>query len=87
LSDIPMSANGPKFDLPLLTDEHVNTVCLPGKGMRTCRYLTVISRGWQCAKLMPDLADVINERVARETMVARGDNCEGRANHWTTPVA
>lgn len=68
-------------DLPVLTDDHVDKVCLPGKGVRTCRYLTVMGgAGWNCAKFRYDLAGIIDQRVAQGTMVARGNNCEGRTN-------
>lgn len=65
-----------------LPDEHVAKVCQPGKGAATCRYLTMTpmkpSAGWTCVKLVPGLKAYLDDRVARETIRARGDNCEGR---------
>jgi hypothetical protein len=62
-----------------MTDEHVKTVCRPGCGNATCRYLTMGAEGWGCAKLDGRLRFHIDNRVAAGTMGARGDNCEGLA--------
>jgi hypothetical protein len=65
-----------------LTETHVNAVCLPGQGSKTCRYLVVGSGGdaggWICGKLHEPLAAIIDVRVESSSMTARGDNCEGR---------
>ncbi len=55
--------------------DHVITVCKPGAGPQTCRYLGMSSgRGWVCYK-HTGLRARIDQRV--ETMTAQGDNCEG----------
>lgn len=56
-------------------DDWVKTVCRPGNGVDTCRYLTVGGDGWSCAKLYPPLQTQID---ARTNMNAKSDNCEGR---------
>lgn len=60
-------------------DGHVKAVCQPGQGAQTCRYLTMAPGGWSCEKLSA-LRNLLDWRVAEGTMIARGDNCEGRAS-------
>ena len=36
------------------SEDHVDKVCQPGKEEKTCRYLLVGSRGWECGKTEPD---------------------------------
>jgi len=62
-------------------DTHVETVCKPGQGAATCRYLAV-SPGregtrYTCEKAS-GLRPQIDERVKAGTMVAQGDNCGGQ---------
>jgi len=59
--------------------EHVENVCQPGKGGKTCRYLIMGAKGWECAK-HTGLATLLDARVESESMVARGNNCEGVGN-------
>lgn len=56
------------------TDEHRANVCRMGQGADCCRYLTMGSQGWSCAK-RTSLRFVIDRRVAE--MTAKGDNCDG----------
>ncbi len=59
------------------TEEQVKNVCQPGQGEKTCRYLTAGGRPlWYCAKAS-SLKAALDERVAKGTMKARGDNCGG----------
>jgi len=58
-------------------NDHVRNVCKPGKGGDTCRYLVMGADGWECAK-HSSLAALLDARVASESIVARGDNCEGK---------
>ena len=61
----------------LINDEkHVQDVCRPST-KTTCRYLTVSGRGWCCEK-GEALQVLIDERCARGTFRATGDNCGGR---------
>jgi hypothetical protein len=59
-----------------MTEEKIKTVCRPGNGESTCRYLA-FCYGFQCMKLKPGWKEMLDKRVADETIVARGDNCEG----------
>lgn len=63
--------------LERLTGQHVTDICRPGEGTATCRYLTMSAKGWSCRKHTL-LADTLDSRVIAETIIARGDNCEGR---------
>jgi hypothetical protein len=65
--------------LPELTEDHVKSVCRPGADHDTCRYLAMSPKGWSCEK-HSSLAQLIDDRVASKTIVARGDNCTGRAS-------
>lgn len=64
-------------DLPKLTDSHVMEVCRPGEKDETCRYLTMGAGGWSCEKHSA-LTYVLDSKVRAGTIVARGNNCEGR---------
>lgn len=64
-------------DFGVINDEWVKNVCKPGT-FETCRYLMADSDGWMCAKLSPELRSYLNDRVAKGSMRAVGDNCEGR---------
>ncbi|PCI20155.1 hypothetical protein COB64_02490 [Candidatus Wolfebacteria bacterium] len=57
-------------------DEHIEKTCKPGKGKKTCRYLTMTSNGWSCAKYN-SIKDTIDDRVSKGEMKAVGDNCDG----------
>ena len=57
--------------------DHVKNVCKMGQRNECCRYLTIGSGGFECAK-HTSLKSVLDIRVATETIVARGDNCEGK---------
>jgi hypothetical protein len=62
----------------MLDDDYVRTTCQPGQREKTCRYLLCGPRGWECGKLDAAIAAVLDRRVAEGTIVACGDNCEGR---------
>ncbi len=56
---------------------HVKNVCKVGQSHACCRYMVIASMGFECMK-NTELKAYLDARVAMETMVARGDNCEGR---------
>lgn len=60
----------------VLTDDHVMSVCRPGAGHDTCRYLAMGAGGWSCEK-HSSLGPYLDQRVVECTITARGDNCEG----------
>ncbi|MCZ7405025.1 MAG: hypothetical protein O8C67_08855 [Candidatus Methanoperedens sp.] len=57
-------------------DNHVKSVCKPGRLAETCRYLLMGPHGWECGKT--DLATkmLIDSRVG--CITAKADNCEGK---------
>jgi hypothetical protein len=59
-----------------ISDEHWEETCMPGRGIRTCRYMGVSGRGFECLKLTADRAE-IDRRVSENRMIASGDNCPG----------
>lgn len=65
-------------------DTWVRSVCKVGQGHACCRYLTMAPDGWSCEKLTAT-GRYLDSRVAAETIVARGDNCDGLAS--STPEA
>lgn len=67
-------------ELPPITEEHVNRVCLFGQGPKTCRYLAVGPSGWACMKADGNAASRIDLRVIVGEHVAKGDNCDGRSD-------
>ena len=58
-------------------NETVRNVCKAGQGNACCRYLVIGPMGFECVR-GTDMKDYLDARVAMETMVARGDNCEGK---------
>jgi len=56
--------------------DQVEKFCQPGKGKKTCRYLTVDKRGFGCA-MTGILKKNIDKRVEEGEMVASSINCEG----------
>lgn len=49
-----------------------------GQGHACCRYLAVRGGdGFVCAKTDPEMKAYLDQRVADQDMVARGDNCPG----------
>lgn len=67
-------------DLPYLTEQEADTICLFGGGERCCRYLVMGAGGLQCAKHDFGLRMTLD---ARKDMVAKGDNCEGKHGEGT----
>jgi hypothetical protein len=63
--------------LKLLERDEVLNVCKMGQGEACCRYLVCGSKGFECAK-HGEFMDYLDGRVKAGTMVARGDNCEGK---------
>lgn len=66
--------------LPTITTDHIRDVCKPGQAKDTCRYLMVGSDGFECARAHSNVVfkAMLDERVAKNTITAQGDNCEGR---------
>jgi hypothetical protein len=58
-------------------NNQVRNVCKAGQRNACCRYLVIGPMGFECAK-NTELKAYLDSRVAMETMVARGDNCEGK---------
>jgi hypothetical protein len=58
-------------------NEHIKDVCKIGQGHNCCRYLMMGAGGFECAK-HGTLQALLDSRVEMETIVARGDNCEGK---------
>jgi hypothetical protein len=58
---------------------HVTKVCKLGRGSECCSYLVLARGGFECAKDRPSMTVVIDQRRERNTIGAKGDNCDG----WT----
>jgi len=58
-------------------NEHVKNVCKIGQGNECCRYLVIGGSGFECVK-NTEMKKYLDSRVAMETIVARGDNCDGK---------
>jgi hypothetical protein len=56
---------------------YIKDTCKIGQGHDCCRYLIMGSKGFECAKVTI-LKAHLDERVRQESIVARGDNCEGK---------
>ena len=62
-----------------MMSEHVGKVCRIGQGHECCRYLMMGTKGFECAKVAGiGMKALLDQRVAEETMTARGDNCDGK---------
>ena len=58
-------------------NENINNVCKIGQGNLCCRYLVVGNKGFECAK-NTSLKEALDYRVYKQTIIAQGDNCEGK---------
>ncbi len=57
--------------------KHVQTVCKPGQGAATCRFLSMMPDGvYKCEKFA-SLGRYLNYRAESGDLTAQGDNCEG----------
>jgi hypothetical protein len=68
----------PKFTrLGVSVERHyVKHVCKIGQGHDCCRYLGGSKDGFVCMK-HSEFKNLLDTRVIEETIVARGDNCDG----------
>lgn len=63
-----------------MTEEsHIRKVCKIGHGGDCCKFLTVGTSGFECAKNHPAVAShiIMYWDIANPPHVAQGDNCEG----------
>lgn len=61
------------------SNAEAHDLCKVGQGEHCCRYLTMSVRGWSCEKLTA-LGRLIDMRVAKGEVSARGDNCLGKGS-------
>lgn len=59
-------------------NDQVKNVCKIGQGADCCRYL-MFGDGFECARNTATAA-ILDMRVLAKTMIARGDNCDGKYN-------
>jgi hypothetical protein len=59
-----------------IAEDYTKTVCTPGQGARSCRYLNFGEDGWECLKLT-DAKDHLDAKALAGRMVAQSDNCTG----------
>lgn len=64
------------MNVALIPVKHVTETCRIGHRSATCRYLSAGLGGFQCLKHSA-LKDLLDERVANNTINSHGDNCEG----------
>lgn len=60
----------------MISEQHVMTVCKLGEGKKTCSFLMLSGKGFECAKKTA-FEKILQERRVAGTMTAQGDNCEG----------
>ncbi len=53
----------------------ITNTCKIGQGAECCRYLVCGTKGMECGRLQPKLAEMIDGRVS--LMNAKGQNCKG----------
>jgi len=58
-----------------IDDNILNDIC-QYKQKDACRYMCLIAQGFVCAKKTP-LKSILDDRVEKEQMNAKGDNCKG----------
>jgi len=56
-------------------NEYVMNTCKPGQMEKTCRYLMMGPKGWECGKTDPKTKLMFDQKVA--SMSAKADNCPG----------
>ncbi len=62
---------------------HLHRVCLVGKGVLTCRYITNNGSEWECQKGNPSRKALLDKKVADGAFTAQGDNCAGTPEAMT----
>jgi hypothetical protein len=63
-----------------LPDKYVEEICKLGKGKKTCAFL-LVGEGFDCAKSLPAFRKTIENRLAENSMNAKGNNCPGKNPH------
>lgn len=63
--------------MAVVLKDHVKNVCKLGQGNACCRYLVIGANGLECMK-KTEMKEYLDSRVKSETMIARGDNCDGK---------
>ena len=65
----------------VIPKEKLEKVCKIGQGHETCAFIVGVGKeGFICAKGNPSLEANIRKRLAKGTMNAQGDNCDGCCN-------
>jgi len=60
------------------TSTFIVKTCQPASDAKTCRYLTMDHKGWECARGSGALEAFIDQRAEQGLMTAVGVNCSGR---------
>lgn len=58
-------------------NNQIKNICKIGQIHDCCRYLVMGTKGFECMK-NTSMSTLLDKRVETETIVARGDNCEGK---------
>ena len=62
-----------------LSEEHVKEICKMGRGPKTCAFLIMSGKGFECGK-GSGVEPCIRMRIAEGIMTAKGNNCSGPPN-------
>ena len=57
-------------------DQHRRAVCKIGRGVDSCRYLTLGTAGWDCERNTA-MGLILDHKAESGEMIAQGKNCEG----------
>lgn len=68
---------GPSEKQKPMEMDYIKSTCKIGQGAECCRYLTMGSKGFECALLEESLRIIIDERVETGKMVSISKNCKG----------
>lgn len=76
-----VSETAPASHAEMAKEPWLKRVCRIGQGHDCCRYILCGAGGFHCGK-HGSLRAHLDDRVARETINARGDNCPGVAGEF-----
>lgn len=68
-----------------ISKEHLEGVCKPGQGSKTCRYIGQDLNGVRCLK-HSEFRATLDRRAMQGLMTARGDNCPGWDHETGKPM-
>lgn len=65
----------------LIPNAHLHGVCKFKCGRETCRYISLVPKGYICVKKCNGIKNFLDDRCKNNQLLAQGDNCEGLGDY------